>query len=53
MLTLVEISENLLQAEMEILNSDPYFNRVSFDSEVMSPEDLARDKENGARLGAG
>ncbi|GAK40754.1 hypothetical protein TCA2_3244 [Paenibacillus sp. TCA20] len=52
MLTLVEISENLLQAEMEILNSDPYFNRVSFDSEVMSPEDLARDKENGARLGA-
>lgn len=34
MLTLVEISENLLQAEMEILNSDPYFNRVSFDSEV-------------------
>ncbi|WP_336771435.1 GNAT family N-acetyltransferase [Paenibacillus sp. MMO-58] len=52
MLSMVEISEDLLQAEMDILNSDPVFNRVTIDSEVMSPEDLARDKENGSKIGA-
>ncbi|WP_165280050.1 GNAT family N-acetyltransferase [Paenibacillus protaetiae] len=52
MLSLVKITDELIKAELDILNADSYYNRVSTGQETVTPEELAKEKEQAAKLGA-